>query len=165
MTTLSTRLRRAAAPLRAATATALILSLATHSNPVIHGVTGVAFAVAATGHTLANGRWLRTVGRRLRRGVPRVVAVDAAVAATTIVLAMIVVATGIAALATGGDGASHGVSRAHGPCAILLTVTVTVHAVRHVRRRWRRHATEAASGGTTRSDRPNSRSNALTTVS
>lgn len=154
--------RRHAPMLRAFTAAALLLSLLTNEwDPNWHAVAGAAFVVAVSAHLLGNGRWIRTVGRRVwvalrapRRGdpvagLPRTVTIDAVLAATTVTLVVAVAVSGVTAfLNLAGTIDAPGAAPVHGGCAFLLVVLVAVHVVRHRHRLWRRRTGNrpAASG-------------------
>ncbi|MDQ1307777.1 MAG: hypothetical protein QG671_3611 [Actinomycetota bacterium] len=122
--------RSYADPLRAATAAGFVFCLLSHHHRPIHVLSGAVFTMAACGHVLGHTRWMRTVSRRVRSGLPRRIAIDAALAVAAIAVSGLVAVTGIAALLdpTGGVG------EAHGAASVALIVVVAVHALRHRRR-------------------------------
>ncbi|MBN1174635.1 MAG: hypothetical protein JXA67_20895 [Micromonosporaceae bacterium] len=130
--------RRWANPLRAMTATSFVASLAIHHGSWVHALIGMVFALTATGHVLANSRWIRTVTKRIGRELPSRITVDAAVDAVLVTLVAVVAATGIAAILHPTGTASAGAAgELHGHAAILLVVAVVVHVARHRRRHTR----------------------------
>lgn len=98
MSSVTAGCRRWANPLRAMTAIGLVASLLTHHGSSAHALIGLVFVLTALGHVLAHSRWIRTVTSRIGRGLPRKIAVDAAIDAVLVVLVVFVGATGVAAL-------------------------------------------------------------------
>lgn len=131
--------RRWAVPLQWATAAGFVLSFAIHEALIPHVILGCIFTVASIGHVLAYTRWIRTVSRRIGRGVlPRKVVIDAVIDAAMAVLVALIATTGFAAMiispSNTAEDDSNGIGELHLCAAFALLILIIAHVVRHLKR-------------------------------
>ncbi len=148
MRSLAAVCRRRADPLRAMTATGLVIALASHDGDTwLHIGAGLLFAIAAAGHILANTRWIRTVARRATHGLPRHVVVDVTLDVLTALLAVATVATGSVVAGTPASATRATFADSHGLLASALVLVVSVHVARHWSGHQRRRKAGRRRGG------------------